>query len=146
MATQDIDVHGHSAAVPAVVYALLRDGSTWPAWAPIDRFVLERPGTPEPEGVGAIRNFHTGRYKMRERVAELVADKRFTYEVLEGLAVRDYRAEIDLTPVGGGTDIRWHTTFRAKVPGMGWIYRRALLKITRDAVAGLVAHTGRPTA
>ena len=33
--------------------------------------------------------------------------------------------------------IRWHTTFSAKVPGMGWVYRRALLKATQDFVDGL---------
>ncbi|MEV4311855.1 SRPBCC family protein [Actinocrispum sp. NPDC049592] len=138
---QKIDARGHSTADPATIYALLRDGSTWPTWGPLDRFVLEKAGTPEPESVGAIRNFHTGKYKMRERVAELVPDKRFSYELLSGLALRDYRANIDLTPVDGGTDIRWHTTFRAKVPGMGWLYRRALQKITENMVNHLVSYT-----
>ena len=59
--------------------------------------------------------------------------------LLDGLAVRNYRAEIDLEagPGGEGTAIRWHTTFDPKVPGSGWIYRRALQKATEQFVAGL---------
>jgi hypothetical protein len=140
---QHIDARGHSTATPETIYALLRDGSTWPVWGPLDKFVLEQPGSPEPESVGAIRNFHTGKYKMRERVAELVQDKRFSYELLAGLPLKDYRANIDLTPVGGGTDIHWHTTFKCKIPGMGWIYRRALQKITENFVRELVDYTSK---
>src|SRR3954469_143018 len=141
MALQRLDARGHSDAEPATVYALLRDGSTWPAWGTVERFALEQPGTPAPESVGAIRNFFTGRYKMRERVAELVPDKRFSYELLDGLPLRDYRAVIDITPADGGTAIHWHTTFTCKVPGMGWLYRRALQKVTTGMVDGLVAYT-----
>jgi hypothetical protein len=141
MTLQRLEARGHSDADPATVYALLRDGSTWPTWGTVERFALEQPGTPEPESVGAIRNFFTGKYKMRERVAELVANKRFSYELLEGLPLRDYRAVIDITPADGGTDIHWHTTFTCKVPGMGWAYRRGLQKITAGMVEGLVSHT-----
>jgi uncharacterized protein YndB with AHSA1/START domain len=140
---QEFEVTGHVNAAPATVYALLRDGSTWPTWSPLERFVLERPGTPEPESVGAIRNFYTGRYKVREQVAELVPDKRFSYALLEGLPLQGYRADIDLTPADGGTDVRWHTTFKAKIPGTGWIYRRALHKLTQQCVAGLADHAGK---
>ncbi|ALG14141.1 SRPBCC family protein [Kibdelosporangium phytohabitans] len=140
MAKQEFEVTVHSAAPPGAVYQLLRDGSTWPVWSPLERFELEKPGSPEPESVGAIRNFHTGRYKVREQVAELVPDRRFSYTLLSGLALKDYRADVDLTPSGEGTDIRWHTSFRPKVPGMGWIYRRALHKLTTDVATGLASY------
>jgi hypothetical protein len=143
MGIQRIDARGHSDTGPAEIYALLRDGSTWPTWSPIDKFVLEQAGSPEPESVGAIRNLHTGRYTMRERVAELVQDKRFSYELLGGLPLRDYRADVDLSAADGGTDIHWHTTFKAKVPGTGWLYRRALQKITENFVRHLVGYTAK---
>jgi hypothetical protein len=143
VAIQRIDVRGHSAAEPPAVYALLRDGSSWPDWSRIEVFELERPGTPEPESVGAIRRLRTGRYTMRERIVELIPDRRFSYALLSGLAIRDYRVDIDLTPAGAGTDIHWHAEFRAKVPGTGWIYRRALHRITEGFVSGLAAHAGR---
>jgi len=64
--------------------------------------------------------------------------------LLSGLPLRDYRADVDLTPTDGGTDIRWHSTFHPKVPGTGWIYRRALTRFIGDMVRGLAAATAAP--
>ncbi|MGI5216197.1 SRPBCC family protein [Plantactinospora sp. CA-290183] len=145
MARQDIDVTVRTAAAPATVYALLTDGATWPTWSPLGSFALERPAADEPEGVGAIRVFRTGRVTSRERVAERVPGRRFSYQLLSGLPLRDYRADVDLTPDGEGTLIRWRSSFRARVPGTGWIYRRALTRFIRDCAQGLAARaTGSP--
>jgi hypothetical protein len=140
VARQQIDVRVHTTAGPAAVYGLLRDGAGWPTWSPIGSFELERPGSDEPEGVGAIRIFRTGRTTSRERVVERVPDRRFSYELLSGLPIRDYRADVDLTPDDGGTLIRWHSTFSAKVPGTGWIYRRALGRFIARTADGLATY------
>ena len=135
MAMQEIDVHGTTAASPDAVWRLLGDSSTWPSWTPIDAYELERPGGDD--GLGEIRRFTTGRVHVREEIVQRDTEQRLTYALLSGLPLRDYRAEIDLTPTPDGTAIRWHTTFRPKVPGSGWIYRRALDRITREFVDGL---------
>ncbi len=144
MAPQDIDVRATTRAEPAAVWRLLGDSSTWPAWTPIERFELERPGGAD--GLGEIRAFTTGRVTVREEIVEKEPERRLTYALLSGLALRDYRAVIDVTPGPEGTAIRWHTTFRPKVPGAGWIYRRALDRITRQFVDGLVAAAERSAA
>lgn len=95
---QHIDIQVHTRAKANAVYALLRDGASWPRWTSIDSFELERAGEPEPEGVGAIRVFHRGKVAGRDQVAELVLDRRFSYLYLSGLPVRDYRADVDLEP------------------------------------------------
>jgi hypothetical protein len=97
--------------------------------------VLERPGGAD--GLGEIRAFTTGRYTVREEIVEREANRRLSYALLTGLPLKDYRADIDLTPSGAGTEIRWHTTFRPKLPGTGWMFRRGLDKITREFVDGL---------
>lgn len=51
---QHIDVQVHTQADAGTVYALLRDGASWPTWSPIDSFELERTGAQEAEGIGAI--------------------------------------------------------------------------------------------
>jgi hypothetical protein len=137
VAQQHIDVRAHSEAAPSAVYALLIDGASWPSWSPIGSFALERPGPDEPEGLGAIRAFRTRRVTSRERVVQRVPDRRFSYELVSGLAIRDYRADIDLAPDGAGTEIHWHSSFHAKVPGTGWLYRRTLDRFIRQLVAGL---------
>lgn len=78
---------------------------------------------------------------MRERIVERVPDRRVSYVLLSGLTVRDYRADVDLSPRGSGTSVRWHTTCTAR-PGTGWLYRRALVKATQEFVDGLKRHYG----
>ena len=135
MALQEIDVRSTTAADPETVWKLLGDSSTWPQWTAIETYEPEQPGGSD--GIGEIRRFRTGRYLVREEIVERDPNRRLTYSLLSGLALRDYRAEIDLTPAATGTAIRWHTTFRPKVPGSGWIYRRELDKRTRAFVDGL---------
>ncbi len=135
MAPKEIDVRTTTPADPDAVWRLLGDSATWPSWTPIDAYAPERPAGSD--GLGEIRRFTTGRVEVREEIVEREERRRLTYALLSGLALRDYRAEIDLVPAPDGTAIRWHTTFRPKVPGSGWIYRRALDRITRQFVDGL---------
>jgi hypothetical protein len=121
MAQQVIDATATTGADPAAVYALLADGSTWPEWSPIGAFALLEPGAGTPEGLGAVRLFTTGRHKSRERVVECRPGAAFAYVLEKGLPLRDYKAVVTLTPATGGTAINWHSTFRAKVPGSGWL-------------------------
>lgn len=113
---QHVQVEVRTSGDPATVYALLRDGASWPLWSPIESFELEWAGADEPEGIGAIRIFRRGRVTGRDQVAELVPDRRFGYRHLSGLPVRDYRATIDLDPDDGGTRIRWQVSFLPRLP------------------------------
>ena len=146
MGTQEIDVTATTRSDPASVYALLADGSTWPEWSPIDAFELIAPGDGRPEGLGAVRLFTTGRHKSREQVVECRPGERFAYVLQKGLPLRDYKAVITLTPSGAGTVINWRSTFRAKVPGTGGIYRRELGKFIQRTVDGLAAAGDRARA
>ncbi len=58
---------------------------------------------------------------LREEIVERVPERRLSYMLLSGLAIRDYRADVDLRPTADGTEIRWHTTFRSKLPGVGGV-------------------------
>ena len=78
------------------MFALLADGTTWPNWAPIDSFELERTGDPPPEGVGAIRVFKRGRVTGRDEIVEIVPGQRLGYVSISGLAIKDYRATVDV--------------------------------------------------
>ncbi len=140
---QEIDIRTTTDADPATVWRLLGDSATWPAWTPIETFERVRAGGPD--GVGEIRTFTTGRVTVREEIVERRTERRLSYELLGGLAVRGYRADIDLTrgPGGHGTEIRWHTTFTAKLPGSGWLYRRGLRRATQQFVDGLAREARR---
>jgi uncharacterized protein YndB with AHSA1/START domain len=135
-----IDVEATTSAPPSAVYALLRDGSSWPQWSPIGSFTLEREGTDEREGLGAIRIFKTGRTRSCERIVELVPDRRLSYALESGLPLRGYRADVDLEPRGDGTTIHWRSSFEPKVPGTGWLYRLILQNFIGRTARGLAAY------
>lgn len=141
MKRQEIDVRVRSAAPPRAVFALLRDSATWPNWSPIDTFELVRATD---DGVGEIRIFRTKRWSgtvvNREQVLDLVPDKSYSYTTLSGLPIRDYRADVELTPDGDGTRIRWHSTFLPKVPATGAALRRTLAAFIDRAAHGLATH------
>jgi uncharacterized protein YndB with AHSA1/START domain len=126
MGRQRIEHRATTTADPATVYALLRDGATWPEWSPIESFELERPGRDEPEGIGAVRLFRAGRVTGHDEIVELVPDRRLSYTHTSNMPIRDYRADVDLTPVEGGTEIRWVAAFAPKIPGTGRLLRRGL--------------------
>jgi hypothetical protein len=135
-----IEKSARSSAEPGGVYRLLRDGTTWPDWAAIDTFELEREGDGERVGVGAVRVFVNGRIRGRDEIIGFAPDRQFRYNHLDGLPVRDYRAVIDLVPVESGTDITWTVSFGAKYYGTGWVVRRALDRFIANCVEGLAQH------
>jgi hypothetical protein len=140
MSRQQIEHTVTTTADPATVYALLRDGATWPVWGPLDSFELERPGDEEPEGIGAVRLFRSGRVTGRDTIAELVQDRRFSYTHVSNLPIKNYRADVDLTPSGGGTSIRWVSAFDPKFPGTGPLMRRGLDGFVGKLANGLAEH------
>ncbi|HMF05325.1 MAG TPA: SRPBCC family protein [Acidimicrobiia bacterium] len=142
MRRRHIEVTAHSDAAPDAVFALLADGATWPRWAPIESFELERHGDPPPEGPGAIRVFRRGRTVGRDQLVDVAPAERFVYASLSGLPVRDYLAEVELTAVLGGTDIRWQASFSPKMPGTGWLLERGLRRFLDQCARGVAAHAG----
>jgi hypothetical protein len=144
---RQIDVTAHSSANADAVFALLADGATWPNWAPIDSFGLERAGDPPPEGVGAIRVFKRGRVTGRDEIVEIVPGRRLGYVSISGLAIKDYRATVDLeesSDPNGGTTIRWQASFSPKIPGTGRILQRGIGRFLQQCADG-AARTAQET-
>ena len=140
MARQRIEHRATTTADPATVYALLRDGATWPEWAPIDSFELEREGAGEREGVGAVRVLRSGRVTGRDTITELVENRRFAYANESSLPVKDYRGTVDLDPLpDGGTAITWVSEVDPKFPGTGALVRRGLDGFVAKLANGLAA-------
>ncbi|HEX4181688.1 MAG TPA: SRPBCC family protein [Caulobacteraceae bacterium] len=138
-----IDAAACSRASPEQVFALLKDGSTWPLWAGFDRFELERPGEGEPFGVGAIRVFSTKVTCAREQVVELIPARRLSYVLLSGFPFRDYRADVDLEPVDGGTVIHWRSRFEISQIGLGWFWRLFMTLVLNTTSQRLAAAAER---
>jgi polyketide cyclase/dehydrase/lipid transport protein len=135
-----IEKTARTSADPGEVYRLLRDGATWPDWSAITGFELEREGDGEPEGVGAVRVFVSGRIRGRDEITGFAQDRQFRYNHLDGLPVRDYRGVVDLVPRDTGTEITWTVSYGPRYPGTGWLLQRGLGRFITSCVEGLAKY------
>jgi hypothetical protein len=120
------------------VWELLASTETWAQWGLFDESTLEHPGASESEGVGAVRRFRTGKRVTRERVVAFEAPEHFGYELLSGLPIRDYRADVTLRPQpGGGSLIGWESRFKGKFPIPGALMKPKLEQFVRRTAEAL---------
>jgi Polyketide cyclase / dehydrase and lipid transport len=120
----EVSATAHSNAEPHRVFVLLKDGSTWPRWSMFRAFELERAGSPDPFGVGAVRKFVSSTRRAREEVIELVPDRRLSYILLSGLPLKNYRADVALDgDPTGGTHIHWTAHFEVDNAATRWFWK-----------------------
>jgi hypothetical protein len=76
----------------------------------------------------------------REEVLEFDPPRHLAYTLLSGLPVRDYRADVELTPDGDGTLIAWRSGFEPKYPGTGTLLALFMRAVLTDTARRLAAH------
>jgi hypothetical protein len=113
---------------------VLADTATWPDWAPFDEVAVE-----QGHGVGEVRRLRSGRITTHERIVSFEPPHRYVYEIVSGLPIRDYLAEVLLSPLAeDGTEVHWQARFRPKVPGTGWVLKRLLQGAIKKGADALV--------
>jgi hypothetical protein len=83
-------------------------------------------------GVGAVRLLGLRPLWVREETVDYEQDRRHVYVMRTPMPVRDYRAELVLTPAADGTDVVWRGSFTERIPFTGPVFRflvRGLLRI-----------------
>ena len=140
MGRERIEHTATTTADAATVYALLRTvppGPVVPRSTPSSSSARART---EPEGIGAVRVFRSGKVTGRDTIVELVQDRRLAYTHVSSLPIKNYRADVDLTPTVDGTEIRWVSAFNPKIPGTGRLMRKGLDGFVDGLVNGLAEH------
>ncbi len=145
MGRHTVDVVVDSAAGPETVWRLLADVTTWPAWTRFDEAAYEQPGTPAPHGLGAVRRLRAGRLRSRETVLRFEPPSAFSYDYVDSLPVRGYRADVTLSARPGGTRIEWHADFEPTVPLTVPLMRLLLGKVLGEVAGGLARAAERAT-
>jgi hypothetical protein len=141
--SSEVVARARSSAAPERVWSVLTDVSRWPAWSGFDAVAVEREGSPTPHGVGAIHRFTTRKIVTREETTAFVPPTRYGYTLLSGLPLRDYHAEVTLTPDGDGTAITWRSTFSPSFPGSGLFQRAFVRRIIRTMATALARESAR---
>ena len=138
MSQLSVEAEGTTRAGPEVVWSLVADANTFPQWGPWNDGGY-RPPSAGPSHEGSIQWFRYGRRRTSvEQILKVDEPRRVTYTVVRGLPVKNYRAEVILTPTSsGGTSIRWAASWDKTL--LGRLVRRKLLQVYPDIVAALVA-------
>jgi hypothetical protein len=128
-----IEAVATTSASPDAVWALLADAPSWARWGSWSEVEVEGGG---PQGPGAVRVLVRKPFRTRERITDWVPGRRLGYEVIGGLRVRGYRSTVALEPAdGGGTVVRWRSTYEHAGPFTALLLRVAV----RDACRRLAA-------
>lgn len=137
------EAEGTAKAPPEAIWALISDATRYPEWGPWRAAAYRNPGDTSERGPGAVYALTAARrYGLRypvsvEKILEAEEGRRLVYTVIGGIPVRNYRAEITLTPADGGTRIRWAGTWDATLAGR--LVYRPLSALYPRVVADLAA-------
>jgi uncharacterized protein YndB with AHSA1/START domain len=123
------------AAPVAIVWTVLTDHRAFAAWGAAEKVTLERVGSPDANGVGAIRRIESGLVKVREEIVEFSPMRRLRYTVLSGPPVRDYFGDVVLTEAAGGTQVRWTIDFAPRIPGTAFVLKLAIGRVIAQMLA-----------
>ncbi len=138
MSQLSVRAEGTTRAGPEVVWSLVANANTYPQWGPWNDGGY-RPASTGPSQEGSVQWFRYGRRTTSvEQILEVDEPRRVVYKVASGLPVKNYRAEVTLTPTSsGGTSIRWAASWDNTL--MGRLVQRKLAQVYPDIVAALVA-------
>ncbi|WP_337830963.1 SRPBCC family protein [Pseudonocardia sp. TMWB2A] len=127
-------------ATPDAVWSVLSDHEGMSAWAPGLKVAVTRAGTPEPNGVGAVRKVGIGSPgPIVEEVTAFEPGRRLGYRALAGVPLKNYRGEVTLRPVGTGTEITYAVEADKRLPAGEALLAKGLSKVL---LSGLVRGVG----
>lgn len=132
--------HTFDAPIQAVFDAYTDHGS-WSRVPLIRSAIVTRPGDLEPNGLGAIREVHTGLTWFREEITHFERPYRMDYLVLQSRPrIQHEGGRVDFSETDQGTLVVWTSVFAMKVPVVGraaealtaGVGRRAFLLILKQ--------------
>lgn len=106
------------AAPIETVWDKLSDHVGMSQWGPGITVTLDKSGTPDPNGVGAVRRIASPGPgpDIVEEVVTFDAPNLFGYKALSGTPFPGYAGEVRLTPAGAGTHISYTISSTANFP------------------------------
>ena len=141
MAQLRVEAEGVAQAPPDVIWELVANADRYSEWGPWSASGYENLGAQAPDSAGLVRWMRYGRTTTVEQVLESEPARRLVYTVVKGIPVRNYRAEVTLSPEGESTRVRWTASWDRTLPGR--IVHSRLRTIYPDVVGRLIAAAER---
>jgi uncharacterized protein YndB with AHSA1/START domain len=124
------------------VWEVLSDHEGMASWGPGITVSLRKMGGDDRNGVGAVRVIDSRgpAPAIVEEVTAFEPDRRLAYRALSGVPLRNYRGEVVLREVPGGTEIAYTVSADQRVPVLEQLVVSA---IARTLLAALVRQVTR---
>lgn len=129
------EIRRSSTASPERIFGLLADAPSWPTWFTPARSVSFEPGAQPPVRLVKI----APKLTVREVILEQTPATHHAYSIQSVIPIKEHRADVWLSArADGGTDIRWVSSMRPKVPGTGLVLKASLSKAVGQLCRALV--------
>jgi hypothetical protein len=139
--SHSFEIRRRIAAPAQDVWNALADHRGYRNWTPVTTSKLEQLGSPDPNGVGALRALGVGPVLAKELIVEFEPESfHLAYELVRGVPVTGYRADVYLTADGDATELLWRGRFQSAPPGMALMLNAFLRKVVADTAKGLDRH------
>lgn len=131
------------AAPPEVVFETLTDHRAYADFTPLRKAVLEKEGTPVPDGVGAVRSLSLAGPPMREEVLDYDSPRLFRYKLLSGLPTRDHVGTVTLEPAGDGTRVAYEIQTSPTLGPLSPLFTAAMKRSIATLLGGVAKEAVR---
>jgi len=125
------------------VWQALSHHEGFPEFSVLDKVTLKREGSPDRDGVGAVRVMCAPGLCVEEEVTSWDPPHGYEYRLLRGAPIRDHRGRVEVTGNGEATDVEWTVSFRPVVPGTGWLVGKLLQRGLGGLLRGLTRRLER---
>jgi len=118
----------------AEAWEVLADHEGMTAWGPGLKVSMDKVGSPDPNGVGAVRRISTPgpMPAIVEEVTAFEPERFLAYRALSGVPLRGYRGEVELTDLDGKTGISYTIHADSRIP----LVDKAAVKVLATALLG----------
>ena len=131
------------AAPVEVVFDVLTDHGGYAKLTPLRSSTLEREGSPDPNGVGAIRVFRLAGPPIREEVTAFERPTLLAYKALSGVPARSHSGTVRLAADGNRTRLEWDVDSTPKLPLPDGLWVAAVRPVIGQLLRGVVKESER---
>jgi uncharacterized protein YndB with AHSA1/START domain len=126
-----------------VVFDVLTDHRSYSKITPLRSSTLEREGTGDPNGVGAIRVLSLAGPPIREEVTAFERPTLLAYKALSGVPASSHSGTVRLTADGNRTRLEWDVDSTPKLPLPAGVWAAALRPVIGQLLKGVVKESER---